>query len=129
MSELRNPNLIMADLSYRVIGACYDAFDRIGPNRKERHYQRAVATCLKNLDIRFVEQRSCPVLLENKKLADQYLDFLIEEKLILEPKVSNRFRKQDFDQTNAYLATTNLQLALLIRFDATGVTIRRVVNL
>lgn len=129
MSELRNPNLILADLSFQVIGACYDAFDRVGPNRKERHYQRAVAICLQNRGLCFAEQKSCPVLLDGKKLAAQYLDFLIDEKLILELKVSNRFRRQDFDQTNAYLATTGLQLALLVRFDATGVTIRRVINI
>ncbi len=129
MYQLRNPDLILAELSFAVIGACFDAFNAIGPNQKERQYQRAVAQTLTKRNIRFVEQIHCPVRQDNKKVAAQYLDFLIEDKLVLELKVADRFRRADFDQANAYLATTGLNLALLVRFNFGGVTTRRVIRI
>jgi GxxExxY protein len=57
-----------------------------------------------------------------------YLDFIIDEKIVLEIKQGDRFHKNDFEQVYNYLKSTGLKLGILARFSKSGVKFKRVVN-
>jgi GxxExxY protein len=56
------------------------------------------------------------------------LDFLVENKIVVEIKKGNRFSKRHIDQVIEYLKASNLKLAILINFGTQGVTFKRIVN-
>ncbi len=126
--ELKRKDLVFPELSYKIIGACFSAFNKIGGGLREKHYEQACANELHELGIRFKRQVHCPILGRTKKVADQFIDLLVEDKIVMELKVANRFIPDHFAQTAAYLTTLDLELGLLIRFDPSGVTYRRVLN-
>ncbi|MDP3015147.1 MAG: GxxExxY protein, partial [bacterium] len=64
-----------------------------------------------------------------KILGKRFLDFLVENKIIIEIKKGNKFSKQHIDQVLDYLKLNNLQLAILINFGNEGVMFKRIINL
>lgn len=72
-----------------------------------------------------------PVKLTYKSdyLTTNYLDFLIENKIILEIKQGNLFNKHDIEQLYNYLKATRLKLGILARFTRSGVKFKRIINL
>jgi len=66
--------------------------------------------------------------LSGVKVGRNFLDFLIEDKLILELKCGHRFIKSHFEQTNSYLKALDKKLAVLAMFTPKGVRFHRLLN-
>ncbi|MBN8695689.1 MAG: GxxExxY protein [Bacteroidetes bacterium] len=58
-----------------------------------------------------------------------FLDFLVEDKIIVELKKDENFTKTSIDQVLNYLKTTDLKLAILINFTKQGVKFKRIINI
>jgi len=56
------------------------------------------------------------------------LDFLIEDKIILEVKKGNYFSRRNINQVKGYLKATSMKLAILVNFTTKGVKFFRVLN-
>lgn len=69
-----------------------------------------------------------PIEVEGKIVGRYFLDFVIEDKIVLELKVGEKISKRDFDQIKQYLMRSRLRLGLLVRFGRNGVKIYRVLN-
>lgn len=123
-----NGSVLYPELSYQIIGACFDAFNEIGSGHKERIYQKAVATNLLRHALSFKEQVHCPLECAGIKIGDYFLDFLVCDLIILELKVGAHFRKKDFDQVKSYLSKTQCMLGILVRFSDEGVVFHRVLR-
>lgn len=129
MVEIRRQDMVQPELSYRIVGALFDVYNALGHGLLEKTYQRAVAEALKNRGLAFKEQVPVPIAFQGVEVGKQYLDFLIEDKVILELKQGDRFKKGNLDQVNAYLKSGNKQLAILANFTKEGVLFRRIVNI
>jgi len=57
-----------------------------------------------------------------------FLDFLIEDKIILEIKRGNYFPKRNIKQIKGYLKATNMKLAIIACFTSNGVKFFRALN-
>jgi GxxExxY protein len=125
---LQKKDLIYPDLSYKLVGLAYNVFNELGHGHLEKIYQRAYAKELKEADIKFKEQAPYPVIYKEEIIGNNFLDFLIENKIIIELKRSDFYSKKYIDQVSNYLKVSNLKLALLINFTTNGVRIKRVVN-
>ena len=62
------------------------------------------------------------------KIGRYYLDFLIDNKIILELKRGSYFPRRNIEQVKAYLKITGLELAILANFTPHGVKYLRVLN-
>ena len=120
--------IVLPELSYQIIGACFDAFNEIGGGQKEKYYQKAVGVCLKARGVRFEEQVHCPLLCDGQAIGRYYLDFLVNDQIVLELKVGNRFRRQNYDQVKQYLVEKDRSLGILVRFDHDSVLFQRVLK-
>ena len=56
------------------------------------------------------------------------VDFIVENKIILEFKAKDFITKEDYFQTKRYLVTLNLKLALLINFRQKRLAPKRILN-
>jgi GxxExxY protein len=116
------------DLSYAIVGCAFEVFNELGPGHSEKNYQKAFAVLFNAKNIRFKEQVYYPLAFRNKIIGKIFLDFLVEEKIIIELKKDERYTKLHIDQVLNYLKISNLKLAILINITKTGVDYRRIVN-
>jgi GxxExxY protein len=121
--------LIYEELSYKIIGCLFEVFNKIGGCHKEVVYQRALAALFRREKIGFREQVYQPLEVGDSKVGSYYLDFLIEEKIILEIKRKVRLSAIDYQQVKQYLKATGLKLGILASFTEKKVKHERVLNL
>lgn len=120
-------DLIFPELCYKIVGCAYEVHNTLGAGHLEKIYQRALATALENKGISFREQVSRDIVFQGK--VKGRLDFLVEEKIVIEIKRTSYFNPADFEQLQQYLQLNNLSLGILIRFSTDKVYFKRVVNI
>ncbi len=125
---IQKQDLIYPELSYKLVGLAYNVFNELGHGHLEKIYQKAYAKELKEAGIVFKEQAPYQVIYKEEVIGNNYLDFLIEEKVIIELKRSDFYSKKYNDQLYNYIKYSNLKLAILINFTSNGVRIKRIVN-
>lgn len=126
--KVHRSDLLYPELSFQINGVLFDVFKQIDGGHQEKYYQKAVAMGLKKSGIIFVEQRYVPLLYEGERIGSYYLDFFIEEKIVLELKRGQYIPAHIIQQTNQYLHTLDSQLGLIGCFTHTGVVIKRIIN-
>lgn len=80
------PDLIYPELSYQIVGILFDVFIKLGYGYRENQYQKAVEIALKNLGLQYSRELPIKITYDNEFIATNYLDFLIEKKIVLELK-------------------------------------------
>jgi len=125
---LEPEKLVLPELSYQIVGACFDAHNEIGGGQREKYYQKAVAIHLTKRGIVFKEQLHAPLVCDGQIIGRYILDFLVNEQIVLELKAGSHFRRTDYEQVVQYLVEKNLPLGILIRFDIDTVIFRRVLR-
>ncbi|MBI5220718.1 MAG: GxxExxY protein [Candidatus Liptonbacteria bacterium] len=127
-TEPRRSDLVEPELSYRIIGCAYDVSNNLGPGHHEKYYQRALAESLAEAGIKFEEQYYFPLRFKTKVVGKGFVDFLVENKIIVEIKKGDKYSLKHINQVLEYLKTSGLKLAILINFGTNGVAFKRVVN-
>jgi len=123
MAELIHPQL-----SYEIIGTVFEVYNQLKYGHQERVYQRAFAEELSKKKIPFKRELYHPIVYNGKKISRYYLDFLIDDKIVVELKVANDFYQKDINQIISYLKAKNLRLGILILFTKDGIKYRRILN-
>ena len=96
-------DLIYPELSYQIEGCAFEVFNTLGPGHSEKVYQKAFAEALRMKGITFKEQ-VCYSLKFNDKVMDKgFLDFEIDNKVIVELKKDETFSKIRIDQVLGYI--------------------------
>lgn len=121
--------LIYKDLSYEIVGILFDVYNELGPGYDEKSYEKAVAKGFEERGIKFIRQVPADLKYKGVKVGNFYLDFLIEDKIVLELKTGKRFSRRNFNQVVNYLKATNKKLAILATFTQKGVKFTRVLNI
>lgn len=124
----QSTKLLYPDLSYNVNGILFNTFKEIGPGYQEKHVQRAVAQGFEKAKLNYKEQVMVVMQVHGKVVGRYFLDFVVDEKVVLELKVAERFFRKDYDQVKYYLLTSGIQLGLLARFGRSGVKVERVLR-
>lgn len=126
---MKKIELIYPELCYRIVGILYDVFNQVGAGHKEAVYQKALAVAFKNEKIKFEEQVYTPLKYDGSIIGKYYLDFLVDDKIVLEIKKDTIFRKQFIDQVFSYLKANKFQLGIIANFTREGVRFKRIVNI
>ncbi|KKW33481.1 MAG: hypothetical protein UY78_C0011G0010 [Parcubacteria group bacterium GW2011_GWA1_53_13] len=125
---LKRSDLIHPELSYKLIGILFDVSNELGYGYQEKYYQKAVATALKEAGITYIEQAPAQINYRGEKIGIYFLDFLVENKIILEIKRGEHFSKTNLKQVYGYLKATGLQLGIVANFTSKGLQFRRIVH-
>lgn len=120
--------IIYPELSYKVMGVLFKVHNKLGPTYQERYYQRAIEIELKAQGIPFEKEKQISLTYEDKKIGKYYLDFVIDNKIILEVKAVPFIRKEWTDQLVVYLVSTGLPLGIIANFRTSKLTYKRIVN-
>jgi GxxExxY protein len=116
------------ELSYKIIGAMYEVYNELGYGYQEKYYERAVEKVFPTLDLKYKSQVPYKISFKGEIVGRYFLDFLVEDKIIVELKKGRYFSKRNVEQVKAYLQVTKLQLAILVNFTPNNVKFLRVLN-
>lgn len=120
--------LIYPILSYKIVGALYEVYNQLGYGHRERVYQKALEEELLQRKIPYKRELYFPIYFKNKLVSKYFLDFLIDEKIVLELKVSKDYYQSDISQILAYLKSKNYHLGILVIFTSSDLKYRRILN-
>lgn len=129
MADLIRKDLLFPELSYKIVGVLFEVSNKLGYKFEERYFQKTTAEMMKEEKINFKEQVQVKLTIDNKEITKGIMDFLIEDKVILEIKKGDRFLKSNIDQVNSYLQITGLQLGILANFTSKGLQFKRILNI
>jgi GxxExxY protein len=120
--------LIYPDLSYKIVGILFEVHGELGNRYQEKYYQRAVEVALKRQKLKYNKELSVTLKFDGENIGRYFLDFLIDEKIILELKVKPTLTKTDYKQTQAYLHSSKLKLGILANFYGDSLEYKRILN-
>ena len=126
---LQRNDLLFPELSFKIVGCAYEVFNELGPGHTEKNYQKAFTVIFEERKIQFKEQVYYPLKFKDRIIGRGFLDFLVEESIIVELKKDETFSKTHIDQVLNYLKLSNLKLAILLNFTKQGVKFKRIVNI
>lgn len=120
--------LIYPELSYRITGILFSVHNELGRFCNEQQYGDSVENYLKKLKIDYQREKA-PLFYpeENTKVRNK-VDFLIDEKIILEIKTKRILTKDDYYQTKRYLTAFGKKLGLLVNFRDKYIKPKRILN-
>ena len=118
-----------SELTEKIIGAAMAVHSALGPGLDESIYENAMCLELVYLGINFEQQKRFPVHYRNKIVGTLITDLIIDNKVILELKVSGAISDQHMAQTLSYLSITKLQTALILNFKPASLSVKRVANI
>ncbi|MDD4477014.1 MAG: GxxExxY protein [Patescibacteria group bacterium] len=127
--QLKRTDLLYPDLSYKINGILFDVFKELGGGHLERYYQKATALGFRNNGLKFIEQYHVPLVYSGEKIGKYFIDFLVEDKIVLELKRGVFIPANILHQVKKYLISTNLKLALIACFTNKGVVVKRILNI
>ena len=129
MPVLKRSDIVHPELSFKLVGVLYNVHKEMGYGFLERYYQKAIASELKKNNINFKEQDKVELIISGEVITSGIVDFIIEDKIILEIKQGNTFLKTNIDQVNSYLKMSKLQLGILANFTSRGLLYKRILNI
>lgn len=126
--DANNNKIIYPELSYKITGILFKVHNELGNKYQEKYYQRAIEIELDNQKIKFKKELVVNLEYDNKSIGKYFLDFLIENKVILEIKATPSIGISDYKQVSAYLRSKNIKLGILANFRSERLSLKRILN-
>jgi GxxExxY protein len=129
ISRATDPEKILhKELSYKIVQACYEVHNVLGPGYSEKIYEEAMDRELTGQGVSVDRQRIVAVIYKGDKIGEYRLDSVADEKILLEFKAVAELNSIFESQVLSYLKASGLRLGLLINFGGKKVEVRRIVN-
>ncbi len=120
-------NLIHEELSKEIIGAAMEVLNTLKPGLDEKLYENALVIELRSRGHEVEQQKRIPVYFKGHLIGTLIPDMIIDELVVVDPKVVSAFNENNMAQMIGYLAKTKLDLALLLNFKYAKLKWKRVV--
>ncbi|KKR21190.1 MAG: hypothetical protein UT50_C0011G0007 [Candidatus Moranbacteria bacterium GW2011_GWA2_39_41] len=126
---MKTKDLVFPKESYQIIGIAMEIHSELGNIYQEINYQRVFEEKLRKLDIAF--EREKKVIVKTKdgcEVGEFKIDFIVDNKVLLEFKRVNFIHFNDTKQVLRYLKATNLKLGIIINFKLNRLQYKRIIN-
>jgi GxxExxY protein len=120
--------VVHKELSYKIVQACYEVHNVLGPGYSEKIYEEAMERELTGQGVSVDRQRIVAVMYKGENIGEYRLDSVADEKVLLEFKAVSELNSIFESQVLSYLKASGLKLGLLINFGGKKVEVRRIVN-
>ena len=120
--------MIHEELSGKIIGAAMEVLNQLKPGLDEKLYERAMMMELNRRGHVVAVQYSFPVFYRGELIGNLVPDLIVDDAIIVDPKVVACFTETHVAQMIGYLNITGLDLALLINFKNARLEWKRVLR-
>ena len=117
------------DITEKIISCAIEVHSSLGPGLLENLYEEAMEHELKSRGIVYKRQKELEIKYKGNPIGNYRLDYLIENKVIVELKCVEAIKGIHIAQVLTYLKAENLRVGLLINFNVDKLKegIRRVI--
>ncbi|HOR73172.1 MAG TPA: GxxExxY protein [Verrucomicrobiota bacterium] len=116
------------ELSHAIIGAAMKVLNVLKPGLDEKLYEKAMVIELHKRGHKVDQQEQFPVFYGGQEIGKLIPDLIVDDAVIVDPKVVTAFNETHIAQMIGYLAITGLRLALLLNFKHAKLEWKRVVG-
>lgn len=117
-----------SDLTEKIIGCAMKVHNQLGGGFQEVIYQRALAIELGDAGLDFIREQEMPVFYNQVQIGERRVDFLIENKVLVELKAVTQLEDVHVAQALNYLEAFKLEVGLLINFGSVKLQFRRLMK-
>ena len=117
------------DITEKIISCAIEVHSLLGPGLLENLYEEAMEHELKSRGIEYNRQKELEIKYKGNPIGNYRLDYLIENKVIVELKCVEAIKNIHIAQVLTYLRAENLKVGLLLNFNVDKLKegIRRVI--
>jgi GxxExxY protein len=123
-----NKPLIHEELSKEIIGAAMEVINELKSGLDENLYENALVIELERRGHKVSQQENFSVYYKGQFIGRLIPDLIVDDLVIVDPKVVTAFNENHTAQMVGYLAKTELSLAILINFKYAKLQWKRVVR-
>ena len=127
-SVVKIPEMDLNELTEKIIGAAHKVLFTLRPGLDEKLYERALVVELTKQGFRCDSQRQFPVHYDGLHIGTLIPDLIVDDRVIVDTKVTVAFNETHFAQMLGYLNITGLKTALLLNFKHASLGIKRISN-
>jgi len=106
---IKGGKLFFPELSYKINGILFSTHNELGRYAREKQYSDVIERKLKEKEINYLRE----ITIAN---SGNRLDFIIDNKIVLELKARRILTKDDYEQIQRYLQESQLRLGILVNF-------------
>ena len=117
-----------SEITEKVIGCSMKVHSTLGNGFQEVIYQRALAIELEKANVLYVRELEMPIFYDQINIGTRRVDFLVEEKIMVELKAVTQIEKVHMAQALNYLEAYKLEIGLLINFGNTRLEFKRLIK-
>ena len=121
-------SLLHEELSYAVIDCAMAVLNELKPGLDEKAYENALVIQLGTRGMRIEQQRRFDVRYQGALVDILISDLIVNDSIIVDPKVVEDFTPSHFAQMTGYLAITQLRLALILNFKHADLRWKRIIR-
>jgi GxxExxY protein len=120
--------IIYPELCYKLYGLFYKVHNDLGRYYKEKQYADALEELLKENNIKYNREFELTFNFHNKEIKRNRVDFLIDNRLLIDTKAKRIIDKSDYFQAKRYLVASDLKLLLIVNFREKYIKPKRILN-
>jgi GxxExxY protein len=109
-----------------IIAAAIAVHRELGPGFVESVYEQALAVEFALQGIAFIRQKPIPLFYRDHQIGEHRLDFLVEDKIVVELKAIDSLQNVHFAVVRSYLKASGLADGLILNFSSMPLTVKRV---
>jgi GxxExxY protein len=123
-----NQSLKYSDVTEKIIGCAMKVHQKMRNGFSELIYSRCLAIEFDRIGLKYVQEPELVIYYEENVVGKRKVDFMIEEKILLELKAITDMGSKELYQALGYLESHRLETGLLINFGSKSLQFKRLVN-
>lgn len=120
--------ILHKDLSYKINGILFEIHNKLGSFCNHNQYFEALEIVLKNRGMSYQREIEVPIMLDGHAIGGNRLDFLIDDKIVLDVKNKKIITKKDYVQMKRYLNAAQKELGMIVNFAEKSIKPARIIN-
>ena len=108
--------IVEKQLSYEIVAGMFEVHRELGFGYVEPIYSRALCKVLQRKGLLVEAELKVPVMFQGEPIGIQRVDMLVNGRVVVEIKSTERLADAGFRQLRSYLTGMNLELGILLHF-------------
>jgi GxxExxY protein len=108
--------IVEKELSYAIVAGMFEVHRELGFGYVEPIYSRALQKVLRRKGLHVQSELKVPVIFQGELIGVQRIDMLVDGRVLVEIKSTERLAEAGFRQVRSYLTGMQLDLGLLLHF-------------
>ena len=126
--QKNNSKLIYPELSYKINGIIFKVKKELGENVNEKQACDKVEFYFKEEEIPYIREFILPTSFEGETKGRNRIDFIVDDKIIIEAKSKRFISPEDYHQIQRYLQAIDKKLGILVNFRDKRIIPKRILN-